>query len=82
MPVILGTLFVLAIGIFGGHVTGAAAPQFPNGFLRTQIEVGHQDALTDFTFRREWWCPPKFPKRRPHLVSTVRHLHVVWGEQE
>ncbi len=48
--VFLGALVVVACSVFAGHVTNAAAPQFPSGFLRTQIETGHQDALIDFAF--------------------------------
>jgi glucose/arabinose dehydrogenase len=47
---IAGMLFIVALAGSLQHVTNAAAPQFPPGFLRTQINVGGDAAVTDFAF--------------------------------
>ena len=45
----LGVMIMVAVGGVVQHIASAAAPQFPTGFFRTQINT-QQTGLTDFAF--------------------------------
>lgn len=47
---VVGVFLLMGFAVSLQHVTSAAAPQFPAGFVRTQINAGGEGALMDFAF--------------------------------